>query len=337
MSENKNEDKIDFLAVGDTATDVFIKLEDESGAVVSGTPDTTDYRISLPFATKIPYKSDTTVAGVGNAPNAAVAASTLGLRTALVARVGNDRAGEETIESLNQHKVDTNFIVKEAGKKTNYSYILWYKEERTILRQHENFSYALPDVGSPSWIYFSAVGAGADKFYEEFANYIEKNTEVNFAFQPGGNEVGLGKKLLRFYKRANIFLCNVEEAEQILGLEDLDVKDLLKKMKELGPKIVVITDGPKGAYAYDGTDIWFIKPYPDPKPPYERTGAGDAFSSTIVTALALGKTLPEALQWGGINSMSVVQYIGAQAGLLSREKLEEYLAKAPADYKAVKI
>jgi len=80
-----------------------------------------------------------------------------------------------------------------------------------------------------------------------------------------------------------------------------------------------------------------LKPYPDPKPPYERTGAGDAFSSTIVTALALGKTLSEALQWGGINSMSVVQYIGAQAGLLSREKLEEYLKNAPEDYKAVKI
>ena len=83
--------------------------------------------------------------------------------------------------------------------------------------------------------------------------------------------------------------------------------------------------------------MWFIKPYPDPKPPYERTGAGDAFSSTLVTALALGKTLPEALQWGGINSMSVVQYVGSQAGLLSREKLEEYLKNAPADYKAVKI
>ena len=337
MNEKENEEKIDFLAIGDTATDVFIKLDDESGAIVSGTPDTTDYRISLPFATKIPYKSDTTIAGVGNAPNAAVAASILGLNSALVAHVGNDRAGEETIESLKQHKVDTNFIAKEAGKKTNYSYILWYKDDRTILRQHENFSYALPDSGFPSWIYFSAVGAGADKFYEEFADYIEKNIEVNFAFQPGGNEVSLGKKLLRFYKRANIFLCNVEEAETILDIQELEVKDLLKKMHDLGPKIVVITDGPKVAYAYDGTYMWFIKPYPDPKPPYERTGAGDAFSSTLVTALALGKTLPEALQWGGINSMSVVQYVGSQAGLLSREKLEEYLKNAPADYKAVKI
>lgn len=333
----EKEKKMDFLAIGDTATDVFIRLEDNSGALVNGTPDTADYRISLPFAAKIPYQGDTTIAGVGNAPNAVVAASILGLRTAIVAHVGDDRAGNETIEALKERGVDTNFVVKETGKKTNYSYILWYKEERTILRQHENFSYGLPDIGSPSWIYFSAVGAGAAQFYEEFADYIEKNTEVNFAFQPGGNEVSLGKKLSRFYKRADIFFCNVEEAKKILGLENLEIKELLLEMKKLGPKIVVITDGPKGAYAYDGSDMLFIKPYPDPKPPYERTGAGDAFSSTTTVALALGKNLSEALQWGGINSMSVVQQIGAQKGLLSREKLEEYLKNAPADYKATKI
>ena len=108
-------------------------------------------------------------------------------------------------------------------------------------------------------------------------------------------------------------------------------------MHRLGPKIVVITDGPAGAYACDGNDTWFMPPYPDPKPPFERTGAGDAFSSTVVSALGLGKSLPEALAWGGVNSMSVVQEVGAQKGLLSREKLEEYLKNAPADYKARKI
>ncbi len=328
--------KIDFLAIGDTATDVFIQLPEDSGAMVSGDPDTASYRISLPFGAKIPYSEATTIAGVGNAPNAVVSASTLGLKSALVAHVGRDRAGQETIEVLKKRGVDTKFISTEAGKETNYSYILWYKEERTILRRHEEFSYSLPDIGRPKWVYFSAVGGNAAKFYEDFADYIEKNSDVRFAFQPGGNEVSLGKKLSRFYKRADIFFCNVEEAEKILGVESVNVADLTKKMHELGPKTVVITDGPKGAYAYDGKNTWFINPYPDPKPPYERTGAGDAFSSTTVVALALGKTLPEALAWGGINSMSVVQDVGAQKGLLTREKIEEYLKKSP-EYKAKTI
>ena len=77
--------------------------------------------------------------------------------------------------------------------------------------------------------------------------------------------------------------------------------------------------------------------YPDPAPPVDRTGAGDAFAATVTAALALGKTLPEALTWGPINSMSVVQSIGAQAGLLNQGKLNEFLAQRPESYKAQKI
>jgi sugar/nucleoside kinase (ribokinase family) len=74
-----------------------------------------------------------------------------------------------------------------------------------------------------------------------------------------------------------------------------------------------------------------------PHTPVEATGAGDAFASTVVSALILGKTLHEALSWAPINSMSVVQQVGAQKGLLTREKLEEYLKNAPEEYKLSKI
>ena len=77
--------------------------------------------------------------------------------------------------------------------------------------------------------------------------------------------------------------------------------------------------------------------YPDEKPPYDRTGAGDAFASTFTCALALGKSVPEVLTWAPINSMSVVQFVGAREGLLTREKLEEYLSSAPASYAPKKL
>lgn len=77
--------------------------------------------------------------------------------------------------------------------------------------------------------------------------------------------------------------------------------------------------------------------YPDPADPVDRTGAGDAFASTFTAAIALGFTPAEALAWGPINSMSVVQYIGAQKGLLSRAQLEEFLKNRPAEYKASEI
>jgi sugar/nucleoside kinase (ribokinase family) len=108
-------------------------------------------------------------------------------------------------------------------------------------------------------------------------------------------------------------------------------------MRERGPNIVCITDGPNGAYTYDGDTIWFIPMYPDPQKPVDRTGAGDSFSSTFTASLALGHDIPTALSWGPINSMSVVQQVGAQAGLLPLNKIEEFLANAPENYKPQKL
>jgi len=333
MSENDN--KIDFLAIGDIVVDAFIKLKD---AEINGVADTPSYKICIPFAEKVPYEDVFVVSAVGNAGNAAVSSARLGLQTALATNIGNDREGEDCLAVLKKEKVDTSFVKINEGAKTNYHYVLWYGAERTILIKHQDYKYILPEIGNPKWIYFSSVNETAFPFHLKLADYLDTHKDTKFAFQPGKFEIKLGKeKLDRLYKHTAMFFCNVEEAEKILGIDDLDVKDLLKKMHELGPETVVITDGPKGAYAYDGKDIYFIKPYPDPKPPYSRTGAGDAFSSTIVSATILGKTLPEAMAWGGINAMSVVQQVGAQKGLLSREKIEEYLKNAPADYKANKI
>lgn len=317
----------DFIAIGDTATDVFIRLEDESRAEITGEPGHPDYKISFPFGAKLPYRETITVNGVGNAPNAAVSAARLGLRSALVAHIGSDKAGEDTLTSLKEQNVDTQFVVSETNKHTNYSYFLWYKDERTIFRKNEQFEYVLPNIGLPKWVYVSSIGSKGLEPYEKLADYLEQNPSIKLAFQPGSKEIPLGNKLARIYKRADIYFSNVEEAEMILGINTLGIEELLKRFKELGPKIVVITDGPRGAYAYDGVKIYKQLPYPDPKPPLERTGAGDAFSSTTVVALALGQDIETALKWGAINSAYVVQQIGGQKGLLNRETLESYLKK----------
>ncbi len=325
----------DLIAIGDTVIDAFIKLKE---AEVKGSPDSTDYKICIPFAEKVPYDDVVVIPAVGNAANGAVSSARLGLKTAIITNIGKDRNGEDCLESFKKDGVKTEFVKINDDIKTNYHYVLSYDAERTILIKHEKYSYSMPDIGTPSWIYFSSVGEHAFPFHNTVADYLEKNPSINLAFQPGKNEIKLGKeKMARLYKQAKLFFCNVEEANKILESTISDKKELLKAVRALGPQTVVITDGPKGSYAYDGAEFWYMPLYPDPKPPVERTGAGDAFSSTTVAAISLGKTLPEAMAWGGINSMSVVQDIGAQRGLLSREKIEEYLAKAPADYKAKKL
>ena len=148
----------------------------------------------------------------------------------------------------------------------------------------------------------------------------------------------MGKeKLATLYAATEIIACNKEEAERILGCGETDIKTLLENMRALGPKIVLITDGPKGAYVFDGTEALSVPMYPDLKPPVDRTGAGDATTATFVAALALGKSIREALLWGPINSMSVVQEVGAQKGLLTRNALEKFVADAPTNYSVTSV
>lgn len=323
--------KLDFLAIGDITTDAFIRLKD---AHVHCNLDTDNCELCVRFGDKIPYEFVEVVRAVGNSPNAAVAASRLGLSSGLISNIGDDINGKECMESLKKDSVDTAFVTAHAEIKTNYHYVLWYGADRTILVKHESYRYEFPSITkTPKWIYLSSLGPYTEKYHQEIISYLADNSDIKLAFQPGTFQISLGaEKLKGLYERAEVFVCNKEEAKKILKNNADDIKTLLSGIANLGPKIILITDGPKGAYLLENNAFWFMPPYPDPKPPLSRTGAGDAYASTFVSSLILGKTTEEALLWAPINSMSVVQQIGAQKGLLNRAELEKYLADAPKDY-----
>jgi len=326
--------KYQFVGLGDIVTDAFIKLKE--GAHLA--EDQHGKELCIRFGDKIEYEDVTVVPAVGNAGNAAVAAHRLGLATALATDIGDDSFGEKKLDALKSEGVDTTHVRVHKGMQSNYHYVLRYGPERTILIKHHEYPYEIPAFDeSPEWIYFSSVGEHGLQYHHDLAAYCKEHP-VKLAFQPGSFQISLGaEKIKDVYEASELFFCNKEEAQRILESKSDDMKELLDKVRALGPNIVVITDGPKGAYASDGTGYWRMPMYPDPAPPVDRTGAGDSFSSTVTAMLALGMELPEALRRGPINSMSVVQYIGAQKGLLSREKIEELLEAAPADYKLEKL
>lgn len=329
-------EEFDFIAIGDITTDEFIQLRKDR-AIVTKDLSGRDV-LSMYFGDKLEFEGAINVPAVGNSPNAAVSAKRLGLRTGLVCDVGNDAGGEEIMQWLTHEGVDTRFVDVHPGKETNHHYVLRYGPERTILIKHETYEYIVPDMGTPKWVYLSSIGEHGLQYMHDIATYVRNHPGTHLAFQPGSFQILLGHETLQdIYRTCELFFCNKEEAQQILATENKDVPTLLAGIKELGPTIPVITDGPRGAYALAEDGVWHMPMYPDPAPPVDRTGAGDAFSSTFTSALALGFDVPTALRWAPINSMSVVQYVGAQEGLLSRDALEEHLAHAPDAYVAQRL
>ncbi len=325
------------LAIGDIFTDAFIQLREDIARIE--TDDEGNRWLSVPFGSKPPYQDAEVVQAVGPSPNAAVSFSRLGLRTGLMAYLGHDRAGEESLAYLKNEGVDTSTISVQQGMKSNYYYVLRYGAERTILVKNEKYEYTWQEPrDAPDWIYLSLVSDTAWELHEELLRYLDAHPQTKLAFQPGTFHFEWGtEKLSRIYARSYIVVMNREEAAQVTGKSKESIKILAEALHELGPEIVIITDGPDGSYAsYQGKTLRMPN-YPDPAPPYDRTGAGDAFASTIVAALALGETIETALRWAPINSMSVVQKLGAQAGLLHKVELETYLQKAPPEFKTEEL
>ena len=328
----------DFVAIGDILIDAFIQLN-ENQATVTKNEETGRKTLSMEFGSKLPYDDVVVVPAVGNSPNAATSATRLGLETGLVTHIGNDKFGKECLQALRDRGVHTDFVKVHEDLKTNYHYVLRYGPERTILINHEHYPYALPDFPvAPKFFYFSSVGEHGLPYHKEIAEYV-KNNETKLAFQPGTFQIKVGVDAIReIYEASEIFFCNKEEAQEILKTNEQDIPTLVRMVRELGPTIPVVTDGPNGAFTVDADDqAWHMPMFPDPAAPVDRTGAGDAFSSTFTSAIILGKDPAEALSWGPINSMSVVQHIGAQEGLLPMEELQKHLDNRPDDYMPSKV
>lgn len=339
--EKENFKQLDILAVGDLAVDVFIKIKDaEEKCDANGG----HCKLCLNYGGKIPYESAEVCYATGNSSNVAISASRLGLKTGLMTNIGSDKNGESSVEELKKENVDVNFIKIEADKPTNYHYVLWFGDERTILVKHEKYEYEWTNTkesqeyNSPKWVYLSSLGEDSITFHNNISEYLKRHVDVKLAFQPGTFQIKQGyEKLKDIYERTEVILCNHEEAKIILKTEEEEISKLLKMMHALGPKIVVITDGEKGAYSFDGVEVLFVKSFSDDLSVVESTGAGDAFSSAFISALCKDKSISEGLLWGAINAKSAISFVGPHKGLLTEEQIEEQIKNVSDDNKPINV
>lgn len=314
-----NKPAFDFISIGDTQHDVFLEVEE--GTKIFQDEEKT--YLGLAFPEKIPVKKCTTVTAVGNAANAAVGASRLGLKTAFYTVLSDDHIGKEEYDVLEGEKISTKFIQWDKKRRSNFSAVLDYKGDRTILVHHEQRDYDLPHLPPVSWVYFSSVAQEHAKLHEGVASYV-KSSSAKLGFNPGTHQLHDGLKGLKnILEAAHVFFVNKQEAHNLTGNDTADEKTLLQLLSKEGPLVVVITDGKNGSFCFDGTTYYKLGIVHVPM--VEMTGAGDAYATGFMAALAYLRPVSEAMKWGAVNSASVIQYIGAREGLLSKNKMEQLL------------
>jgi ribokinase len=273
------------------------------------------------FGEKLSVEKLKVVSG-GAGTNAAVAFRRLGFSTAAVVELGKDVLSKVVLSELEKEGVSTALVIQEKKEETGGSVILVaadggrtvlvYRGAASMLGQQD---LPLEEMSAARWLHVSSLGDGFELLPKIWG--LSRHTQVPMSWCPGSAELAAIRegKLRVSDSTAKLVFMNQHEWDSIPNVQ--------QELKQRTPTIV-ITNGAEGGTVYDrGNDIkylaWQEKSVDD-------TGAGDAFAAAYAAATLANHPTQVAIQWGLANASSVIQHIGAKAGLLSRDKLETMIA-----------
>ncbi len=312
------------LSIGHATFDTFLRINTED-AQVECNVDHKSCKISFDFGSKIPVESVHYGVG-GSAANVAVGINRLGLPSYIFTIVGNDMRGMEIVSSFKRNKINCTYLQIDSNP-TNQSSIISYKNERTIFSYHHEREYTLNSQNiDHEFIFVGSVGAKIDSLYDELARIKGDTPDKRIFYNPGRREIKSSRDAMHeLLSYVDYLIVNVEEACEVLDpslkRENIETADLARLLREKGAANIVITDGARGVYAYDGYKFLFM---PSKKVEVvEKTGAGDAFTSGFIGGISSGLDIFRSAEWGIMNSSSAIQSYGAQSGLLTKEELLE--------------
>jgi sugar/nucleoside kinase (ribokinase family) len=314
---------VKILTFGAATQDVFL-----TGKALHARRDvrTRDYVEQFPLGAKVDVEHVYFDTG-GGATNAAVTFARQGLHVGYIGKIGHDPAGVEVVRVLRREGVATDRVVYDAKQSTGYSTILLNASgERTILT-HRGASHDLKtkDISirtlEADWFYITSLAGNLDLLGKLLKH--ANNHGIQVAIDPGQGELDQTKKLRSLLPLVTVLKANAEELRVLFGGDNL--RDTVVRAADTCP-YVVGTNGPAGSYASAAGKLYQAGMYQKVKA-VDRLGAGDAFGSGFVAALAKGLGIEDAITLASANSTSVVAQIGAKTGILRTGRVKRMKLK----------
>lgn len=284
-------------------------------------PDWDDPRGLLDFA----------LADGGPAGTACFVASTFGLRTGFVDTVGDDELGEHRRRSLERGGVDTSRLVPREGPEDHV--VVVYVDASTGERV---FSFRQGFLSRPLAV------AELDREYIESARILHLDgsqaeaalAAARWMKQAGGTVVldaaATSHKVLEparaLVAETDILICGSGFAPALTG-ED-DVWKAGRAALDLGPRVVVQTEGAEGSYTVS-VDKEFHTPAFEVDV-VDTTGAGDTFHGAYLVGLARGWSLERCAAFSSAVAALHCTVLGNRKGIPSMDEVEALMAAQPA-------
>ncbi len=308
-------DKYDVIVLGSLSIDNFITVNSIKDQLKPGN--------------KILIDKYITETG-GGGGNAAATLANFGLKVKLISKIGDDENSEFLkqrlkskkiiLEGLKSKKYDTAFSLIIVGKKDQDRIALSHKGASDHLSIND---FSMKKINS-SWIYLGTMLGESFKTAEKVVEHAFKK-RIKILFNPSTYLASKGKEgLYKLLKYTTILVLNKEEATLVIG-KKFSAKKLLLELKKLGPEIVVITDGHNKINVIDGKCTYSLKPY---KVKIVSTlGAGDAFSSALLSSYIINNNIETSLKIGAANAVHVLQNYGATVGIINYNEAIKFIKK----------
>lgn len=339
---------LDVITIGSATMDVFVE-SDDANIVSVYTKNKKSEFMSYPYGAKVEIEDFTSQVG-GGGINTACNFANLGFHTGAIFKIGDDIYSDGILESFKNKNIDLSNIIQDPKISTGFSIILVsFQGDRTVLAHRgANAQIKKSDINfdaikQAKLLYIAPLNGDSTKVLDEIVNFA-KNNDIKVCFNAGTSSLKKGFNYLKkILENAHIVVMNKEEAVMATQIQirpdtkdekfsqefiHPDMKAIFNKLKVRDYQVIIITDGGRGAYAYDGINYYHCPIFNGPVT--STLGAGDAFASTLCASLwKNGLDIGKALMYASINSAGVVSQFGATQGLMTFDEIEQKLKENP--------
>lgn len=314
------------LVIGSADIDMFLTLPQVNSYVEN------QNTITFNLGDKVPANVNALTLG-GNGANVSVGLRRQGVDTSFYTYLGADLLATQIKETIKNEHVDL-IDHQGLGDNTSLNLIFDFDTDRIIFTHHEEKQHVFDKnrVKGIQALYLTSIGKEWTEAYRQILSFIHESP-LTVAFSPGSPQLAtLEDVIYELMAASQILFVNKEEGERIIekkGESANDLKQLLAKLAALGPQIVSVTDGKKGAYTTSQGKFYAVSSFDEKQQGVDKTGAGDAYASGFFGAYVSGLDLKTCMRHGAVNAFSVMGKIGAQPGLLTQDEIQRMLGARP--------
>ncbi len=265
-----------------------------------------------------------TIAGGGPVATALVSLSRIGIDCNYHGIVGDDKAGEKIICSLQTENINTAGVIKRSGSLSQVAFIAidTQRGERTIFWQRPSGNPLVPQELSDNYLdemNFLLL----DGLMAEISVYAAKEARKrNIPVMLDAGSVREG--MIELAHLCDYVVCSEEFAREFTKSGDtFDAEKAIMHMKSFGAKATTITLGEKGSITLCGDETFYTPAFNIDV--VDTTGAGDVFHGGYIYGLLQNWNIHIAVKFASAFAALKCRKIGGRAGIPGLEEVESFM------------